>query len=50
MAEVKDKRLEDFQKLPKTEKEKDVWTEDNILKVAKKILKRMGIDGELQKM
>lgn len=42
------KMLDGFQQNVQDEAEDDPWTEEEILKAVKRIIERLGIDGELQ--
>ena len=44
----KRKLLDGFQKPDEDEVDDDYWTEERLLAVAKQIIERLGIEGELQ--
>ena len=46
---TEEEKRKTFEEFKKTEPEQeDPWTEEEILKAAKRIIRRLGIEGELQ--
>ena len=48
MTEDEKKKMREGFKKPVTEEEPDYWTDDRLIETAKRIIKKLGIKGELQ--